>query len=344
MKSCSTWNTQEELASCEAHILRQQGFFFPFSVEGHVYDLPMPSKHHTDSSKENLLLDTSDFVLTVVRDAARLAPIPYLKDAAGLALGIVNVIQGVRGNKDAFRRLADDACGLVYAILCRHATAARTASGVSADLLDNLQELLKTLTAIERFAKKKVSRNVVMRVIMRQSDLGTIQEFRETLRQSLDLFGLKSNITIQEYLASISSQQVEILQAFREGNPSAGIVENEQESSEQINQTQSNGNLRRAAGEDSDFYRKPSPKLPDDSIRASTASSSPRHPLPPFPDIQLSRGTFTMSSVGGDHITVDSSHHVSNSNSGNTTTTITKNSNNDSSVRVVQSGRGKRRR
>lgn len=29
-----------------------------------------------------------------------------------------------------------------------------------------------------------------MRVIMRQSDLGTIQEFRETLRQSLDLFGV----------------------------------------------------------------------------------------------------------------------------------------------------------
>ena len=53
----------------------------------------MPSKRKTDSGAQNLVLDTSDLVLTVVRDAARLAPIPYLQDAAGLALGIVNLIQ-----------------------------------------------------------------------------------------------------------------------------------------------------------------------------------------------------------------------------------------------------------
>lgn len=31
---------------------------------------------------------------------------------------------------------------------------------------------------------------MIMRLIMRKSDLGTIQEFRETLKQSLDLFGV----------------------------------------------------------------------------------------------------------------------------------------------------------
>jgi hypothetical protein len=128
----------------------------------------MPFSHHLNSSTTNLALDTTDLVLTGVRDAARLAPIPYLKDAAGLALGIVNLIQvsslclgryhgvvlestddgqcsqDVRGNKGAFQRLASDACGLVYAILCRHTTADRsTATDVTKDLLDNLQELLK---------------------------------------------------------------------------------------------------------------------------------------------------------------------------------------------------------
>ena len=53
----------------------------------------MRSKSNTDPSVQNLALETSDLVLTVVRDAARLAPIPYLQDAAGLALGIVNIIQ-----------------------------------------------------------------------------------------------------------------------------------------------------------------------------------------------------------------------------------------------------------
>jgi hypothetical protein len=52
--------------------------------------------------------------------------------------------QDVKGNKSAFRRLANDACGLVYAVLCRHTTADRSvATDVTKDLLDNLQELLK---------------------------------------------------------------------------------------------------------------------------------------------------------------------------------------------------------
>ena len=55
--------------------------------------LTMPSQRASGSDAQKLALDTSDLVLTVLRDAARLAPIPYLKDAAGLALEIVNLIQ-----------------------------------------------------------------------------------------------------------------------------------------------------------------------------------------------------------------------------------------------------------
>jgi hypothetical protein len=57
-------------------------------------------------------------------------------------------------------------------------------------MIESTLMLPRTLTSIERFAKKKLFRNMIMRVIMHQSDLGTIQEFRETLRQSLDLFGV----------------------------------------------------------------------------------------------------------------------------------------------------------
>jgi hypothetical protein len=50
-------------------------------------------KRGSKSKPQDLTLDTSDPVLTVVRDAARTAPLPYLQDAATLALVIVNVIQ-----------------------------------------------------------------------------------------------------------------------------------------------------------------------------------------------------------------------------------------------------------
>ena len=51
-------------------------------------------------------------------------------------------------------------------------------------------ERTKDFGSIEQFAKKKVSRNMIMRLIMRKSDVGSVQEFRETLRHSLDLFGV----------------------------------------------------------------------------------------------------------------------------------------------------------
>jgi hypothetical protein len=50
-------------------------------------------KRKSKSKTQDRILDTSDLVLTVVRDAARLAPLPYLQDAATLTLGILNVVQ-----------------------------------------------------------------------------------------------------------------------------------------------------------------------------------------------------------------------------------------------------------
>lgn len=38
-------------------------------------------------------MDTTNIVLTTLRDAARIAPIPYLQGAAGAALGILDIIQ-----------------------------------------------------------------------------------------------------------------------------------------------------------------------------------------------------------------------------------------------------------
>lgn len=165
-------------------------------------------------------------------------------------------------------------------------------------------------------------------MIKRKSDLGAVQQFRETLRQSLDLFGvrlnslrqnlshrsffqLKSNITIQEHLVNIASQQGEILAALEAQGALAGS-----------DQRDSSGNGER------DAARSDAP----DKNAAPTARSIP--PPPSAPHIQASHGKFNITSVGRDQTHIDSSNHVTNTNSGNTTTTITKDSNNDSSVRI----------
>jgi len=85
--------------------------------------------------------DVANIVLTTLRDAARISTIPYLSAAAALALGILDIIQGTQDNKDAFQRLADDACGLVYAAILYTKKAKDNATGISEDLLDHLREL-----------------------------------------------------------------------------------------------------------------------------------------------------------------------------------------------------------
>ena len=55
----------------------------------------MLSRHvqKQQSSSVQTALDTTSLVLTTLRDAGRLTPIPYLQEAAALALGIVTTIQ-----------------------------------------------------------------------------------------------------------------------------------------------------------------------------------------------------------------------------------------------------------
>jgi hypothetical protein len=178
-----------------------------------------------------------------------------------------------------------------------------------------------------------------MRIVMYASGLGKIQEFREKLRQSLDIFGVGmdfvgkysqlessrgSSVTVQEVvLAHISSQH-------REGSKESQERTSKTEGAHGEIQTSNTGDFFARDTEDSHFSR----TLSHGAILAPTATSFPQHLPPSFPHIQSSHGTFTMTSVGGDDNVVDSSRHDTNTNSGNTTKTVTKNSNNDSSVRV----------
>jgi len=51
------------------------------------------TNHHSGPSKTDLELDISELVLSSLTSAAKLSTIPYLQDAAQLALGIVTIIQ-----------------------------------------------------------------------------------------------------------------------------------------------------------------------------------------------------------------------------------------------------------
>lgn len=113
----------------------------------------------------------------------------------------------MKTSKEGFARLAKDSCELVYGIIC--AQISNTAlpqtlqenlrkligySRLLLALLGHLNNINRTLTSIEQYAKKELKRNIITRVIKHNSGQGKIFEYREMLRQSLDLFGVLPSI------------------------------------------------------------------------------------------------------------------------------------------------------
>ncbi|GLB44683.1 hypothetical protein LshimejAT787_1800200 [Lyophyllum shimeji] len=164
------------------------------------------TKSKSSSKFPGIVLDSSDLVLSTLADAARFTPVPYLHDAAGVALGIVNIIQGVQSNKQGFKQLANDACALVYIILCRDNKEFPGIATVTPTYLDQAKELAETLHEIYKFAKKQVERNKIIRMLQYKSDAGTIQEYCDRLKHSLDIFNVKSTLSIQDILASMQKE------------------------------------------------------------------------------------------------------------------------------------------
>jgi hypothetical protein len=58
-----------------------------------VIFFPLNAKDNLTGSSRTGLLDVSLFILTVLRDAARASPVPYIQEAATVALGIVSIVQ-----------------------------------------------------------------------------------------------------------------------------------------------------------------------------------------------------------------------------------------------------------
>ncbi|KIM91473.1 hypothetical protein PILCRDRAFT_810744 [Piloderma croceum F 1598] len=152
-------------------------------------------------------LAISAFVLDTLQRASLFAPIPFLQIAASVALSIVQQAQEARGIRDDFQRLAKDACDLVYIVLVAHEARESEKSEKSNDLDSNLEDLVKTLTSIDKYAREKTKRSSVKRFLMFKSDIAKISEYRERLSHALNVFWLQSSIHVREQLAHIARQQ-----------------------------------------------------------------------------------------------------------------------------------------
>ncbi|KAK2462588.1 hypothetical protein APHAL10511_005321 [Amanita phalloides] len=162
------------------------------------------------SDTVDVALDLSSIVLTTLKDVAQIPPVPFLSQAAGVAVDIIAVVQKARNNKGGFKGLAEDSCELVYAIIRGHKNVSKQ-EDVPSDLSENLQQLVNTLISIHKFAKKGATRNFFIALLCSGVDAGKIQYYREKLQQSVRVFGLQSDISLRDTVAKLASQQVEMM-------------------------------------------------------------------------------------------------------------------------------------
>ncbi|CAA7271221.1 unnamed protein product [Cyclocybe aegerita] len=165
-------------------------------------------------STVDYVIEGSTIVLNALKNASSVTSIPFLSEAAAVAVRIMTMAQDVRGNTDAFVELGRDACGLVYAVLVECQNIVNSGRVIPERLQKHICQLVENLRTIEKYAEKKVDRGYVKRVIHHNRDKEQIEQYKVMLRQSLDLFGLQSTITIQDnvqrVLIAVEAQRDEL--------------------------------------------------------------------------------------------------------------------------------------
>ncbi|KAF9495932.1 hypothetical protein BDN71DRAFT_1506276 [Pleurotus eryngii] len=263
---------------------------------------PASDKADTDG-KLTVAQDIAGIVLSTLQQAAELAPVPYLREAAGLAVALFDMVQGTLENKSAFKGLASDACELVYTATSVWKDREEDNDGkpLPQDLIDHLKELLKTMTDVMQFAKARASRGPFARFISHKADAGRIQGFRAQIKDAMDRFGMQSHITVRDAVSRIQEQQAAILAALEAHAPNK---------SQLIASTEASSNPSSAP---STPHTPPFPR--------------PAHAFTSFGNI-VNNGEGTFNSVNGNYVVNNSSTNTSSKNSGNVMNISTVNSNN----------------
>ncbi|KAF8995813.1 hypothetical protein BDQ17DRAFT_1330306 [Cyathus striatus] len=260
-------------------------------------------------------LEISSLVLTTLQDAAQFAPVPYLQDAASLALSILNMVAtGLPSSSK--RRLRTR----MRSRQSREGSAGKGGIDEESDLMRNVRQLIDTLTSIDNFTRKEAKRNVVSRFLLHQSDLDKIDEYRRRLQKSLDIFGLQSNISISDNLSRVVKQQNEIMSQKALSRPVDQSYDNAKDKE-----------LTRPSGHPAHTQ----PGTPPDPFTQFGTSFANFNPMSTNSDIKFT-------AVSGNLSDTNNSSNVTNTNSGNNTTTTISDAYNDNSYRNYGGGLGAR--
>ncbi|KAJ8703304.1 hypothetical protein PTI98_001939 [Pleurotus ostreatus] len=140
----------------------------------------------TPQRKGGPVLDVLDIWLNALKNAGAITQLPYMKEAAGVLLQVVNAIQAVRDNQDAFIRLVDHA-GCIILSATRTMQPPRE---ITDDMKSALKKIHDVVLKIKSLSDNRTNRTRLRRFLHAGSDKVEIGKLREDLNAAVQIFGV----------------------------------------------------------------------------------------------------------------------------------------------------------
>ncbi|KDR76465.1 hypothetical protein GALMADRAFT_139394 [Galerina marginata CBS 339.88] len=154
----------------------------------------------SQTAQVDYAIEASRLVVETLQNIGSMVGIPYLNEAASVALRILTIVQDIKSRRQEFTDLANDACGLVYTVVIECQKMMQDGQQVPEGIQVHIVALARNLTEIEKFSKRKLKRGFLQKLIHHTKDVDEVTRYRVLLRQSLDKFGIQSSISIQRNL------------------------------------------------------------------------------------------------------------------------------------------------
>ncbi|KAF5309840.1 hypothetical protein D9619_010526 [Psilocybe cf. subviscida] len=177
------------------------------------YEDPEPGKIAVTKG----ILQGAAMILDLVQQASKLTSLPYLSDAAGLALNIVQIAQTAKENKEGFQQLADDSTQLAAVLYWSYQGARNQDEWPNSDgIRTAAKDLERCLFSINKLGEKMKGRSLFRRILCHVIDANTVKKYQQRLSSLTTQFQTPlSEVDMLDVLFQIEKKQDEILYEVR---------------------------------------------------------------------------------------------------------------------------------
>ncbi|KAL0954497.1 hypothetical protein HGRIS_003463 [Hohenbuehelia grisea] len=160
-------------------------------------------------STSSTVVDVSSTVLKTLHTVSQFAPVPYLQEAASVALDFLNMVQQTKGNTEAYRGIAEHACNLVYSVVDIWNTEEKEGGSISEQFQTHMRLFVQTLNSVKDKAEKQMRRHPVKRFLSNTSDADFAQILRLDLQHAVHRLELQSTTKMRADIEHMRKTQAE---------------------------------------------------------------------------------------------------------------------------------------